>query len=75
MVRFVIAEGHPPGDLHTLIDKELLYLLDQVIVGHFSAAIGLDVDLIDFDLAGDDLPCALENNQGPSSAQRQYSGI
>jgi hypothetical protein len=43
-----------------VIEEKLLYLIEQLIVCEFSASVGLDVDLIDLDLTGDDLPCALE---------------
>ncbi len=45
--------GDAASGLDALIDKELLDGIDEGIIGDESASIGFDVDLVDFDLAGD----------------------
>ncbi len=48
--------GYAPRCLHVVRSEEGLYLLKIGVVGDGSAAIGLDVDFVDFYLAGEFVP-------------------
>ncbi len=52
--------GDAAGDLNSAIGKEFLDGFEKGIAGDESAAVGLDVDLVHFDLAGDFLPGVFE---------------
>ena len=55
----VVGVGDAAGDAHALIREELLQVLQGLLVGQHAVPLGLDVDLVDLELAADGLPFAL----------------
>ncbi len=57
------GEGHATGDADALIEEEFFERFDGLFGHRAAAAVGFDIDLVDFDLAGDIGPVAFEGLQ------------